>query len=347
MKHALILLVTILATQHATVTFAQQPVGPDTVGNWILPAQGIEAMPVWGIKDGISFGLAPMAGPRGLIRIYCPYINTRPRDVVNFIAMEPIPVGTIHRGYSELEMSSLDPGKRGKRFWSADHPDHTTPGDVRFPARGIITELNGEEVLSVYVFSEAFDNGARVYVGIRIYETRPYELEITTHTYDESVSLSSFITTATMGNKTRLRTLFLNERTVTSGELWPAYRDIHFTDHARFSSGEMITDQEGKIYFIAAPDETDYNLADYHPSTAKHWQIRADIATQYWMKKQKSGKLEGVVNGRYYYWASQAPIPGGISFENFELNENFSEGSVLVFGIQPLSPQEFLQNLNK
>ena len=31
-----------------------------------------------------------------------------------------------------------------------------------------------------------------------------------------------------------------------------------------------------------------------------------------------SNELEGVVNGRYTYWASKSPIPGGIAYENFE-----------------------------
>ena len=35
---------------------------------------------------------------------------------------------------------------------------------------------------------------------------------------------------------------------------------------------------------------------------------------------------EGVVNGRYTYWASKSPIPGGIAYENFELTEPFQSG---------------------
>src|SRR6266852_1932948 len=69
---------------------------------WIRPAQRADAEPVWGIKDGLAIGLYPTSGPRGLIRIYAPYLGQRRGRVVNFIYIEPVVKGV--RGQSELEV---------------------------------------------------------------------------------------------------------------------------------------------------------------------------------------------------------------------------------------------------
>ena len=68
---------------------------------------------------------------------------------------------------------------------------------------------NGFEVLTVYFFSETFDNGVDIYIRIKFTERKPYESELTTYTAEESDELNRFILTATMGNKERLRTLHL------------------------------------------------------------------------------------------------------------------------------------------
>jgi hypothetical protein len=316
---------------------------PDTVGAWIRPAEGKPAMPVWGHVNGIIVGLAPLPGPRGLVRIYTPYLEYEFAEVMNFIAFEPIPKGSEHRGFSELEMSSLDKGERGKRFWSSDNATAILPLDEAYPARGVVEKINGEETLTLYVFSEPFENGAKVYVRLRFFESRPYEFEITTNTYDASIDLDYFITTATMGNKARLRTLFLKEGQKSSLELWPDYKDIHFTSHEYFSQKEMIRDKKGNAYFIAAPNEKDYSKAMYAPGTDSHWKYKGKHATQYWIKINPHKELNGLVSGRFTYWASEAPIPGGISFENFELKTPFKNGDRFIFGITPLSPQQFIQ----
>ena len=46
-----------------------------------------------------------------------------------------------------------------------------------------------------------------------------------------------------------------------------------------------------------------------------------------------SENLVCAVNGRFVYWGSKRPIPGGISFENFELREPFRSGQTFIFGI--------------
>jgi hypothetical protein len=76
---------------------------PDTDGVWLRAADAAPAEPRWGFADGLQVGLHPLRGPRGLLRIYAPYLG-HPRDrLLNFIAIEPIPQGATERGYSELE----------------------------------------------------------------------------------------------------------------------------------------------------------------------------------------------------------------------------------------------------
>lgn len=317
---------------------------PKTGALWVQPSQGIPAQPVWGHAGGIQVGLSPLPGPRGLLRIYTPYLGHDPGNVMNFIAFEPIVKGDDKRGLSELEMSKLD-GKRGKRFWSANDSLSSTPVPENFPASGIIEKINGQETLTVFVFSEQFENGAKVYTRLRFYENQPYEVEITTYAAAGSKALNYFIVTATMGNYARLRKLYLRSGAEVSGKLWPDYTGDAFTPHAHFSVSDFVAGKNGHPYFIAAPDEENPAKAAYAEGTRDHWKYYGKKATQYWYNKRSDEKLEGLVNGRYTYWASQSPIPGGISFENFELKAPFRQENTFVFGISPLAADEFIKKI--
>ncbi len=63
---------------------------PEKNGIWLQPAQNTKAQPIWGFANGIRIGIAPLGGPRGLIRIYTPYLEHDEFVVTNFIAFEPI-----------------------------------------------------------------------------------------------------------------------------------------------------------------------------------------------------------------------------------------------------------------
>ena len=319
---------------------------PTTGAKWVQPAQGTPALPIWGHVQGIQVGIAPLPGPRGLLRIYTPYLGHEPWNEMNFIAFEPIVEGQKMRGLSELEPSKLDE-KRGKRFWSANDSLQTNPVSETLPASGIIEKINGEETLTIFIFSEAFDNGAKVYCRLRFYERRPYEIEISTHKTPESAALSHFIVTATMGNYARLRKLFLKPGVKESGAIWPQYTGDGFTAHARFPASDLLTDRAGQLYFLAAPDEKEPGQATYAPNTKNHWKYYGKKATQYWYTPGNIKGVEGLVNGRYMYWASQSPIPGGISFENFELNSPYEEGACFVFGVSPLKPEKLIRKLGR
>src|SRR5690554_4283912 len=126
-------------------------------GNWIQPSSDFPSQPVWGHVDGIRVGLSPMPGPRGLIRIYTPYLGHKDGKMVNFLALEPIVKGQEMRSFSELEMSGLD-GVRGKRFWSAVDSLSVVPQPIEHPVPGKIEEEGDRETLTVFVFSEPFES---------------------------------------------------------------------------------------------------------------------------------------------------------------------------------------------
>lgn len=42
------------------------------------------------------------------------------------------------------------------------------------------------------------------------------------------------------------------------------------------------------------------------------------------------------MNGRHCYWMSTSAIPGGTSYENFELSEPFADGRQIFFSVTPL-----------
>lgn len=318
---------------------------PVKQGIWLQPAQNTKAQPVWGFVDGIRIGIAPLGGPRGLIRIYTPYLGHDEFVVTNFIAFEPVDKAKNNRGLSELEFSTLD-NVHGKRFWSSDTPDAPSFPDQYYPAHGVVSTENGVETLTVYFFCETFENGADVYVRVRFTAGKPYEFELTEYTSEDSDELSRFILTATMGNKARLRTLHLaNGKTKEAGQLWPTYKDSNFTEHNHTPLSEMIKDKKGGIWFVASPNEEDPSKAVYADDTHSHWKYTGKKATQYWYCPKPTGELEGIVNARYAYWASKSPIPGGISYENFELTEPFQSGQSYVFGISPLSPEEFINTI--
>lgn len=319
---------------------------PVEIGKWVQPSTDYPAQPIWGHVNGLQIGLPPMPGPRGLIRIYTPYLGHKDGKMINFLALEPVVEGEQHRGFSELEMSALD-GVRGKRFWSAENSESAVPGAEDQPVQGKIERQGDRETLTLYVFSEPFENGAHVYVRLRFYSDKPYEVEVSTYKAENSAALEHFIVTATMGNFARLRELYLDSRRVLSRNLWPDYQGDAFTTHRHFSVNEFIPGGTGLAYVLAAPDELHPSEADYKPGTHSHWKYYGETATQYWAASPTITGLECLVNGRYTYWASQSPIPGGISFENFELKAPFSQGMTFVFGVDPRSPEALIDHIRE
>jgi hypothetical protein len=91
---------------------------------------------------------------------------------------------------------------------------------------------------------------------------------------------------------------------------------------------------DGHAIVSATPNELHPREARYAPGTRPHWKYPGEIATQSWRSESPDPQLEALVNGRYAYWSSKSPIPGGISFENFEMIAPFRQGAEFWFGVR-------------
>lgn len=303
---------------------------------WLRPAAvGERREPRWGHPDGIQLGLHPLSGPRGLIRVFTPYLGHPRERLVNFIAIEPIPVGERERGYSELETSRLD-GVPGLRFWSADDPADATPRASEQPARGVVRIVDGVSRLDVNILFEPFANGTEGWVTASFRADRPHEFSLAPFTRDGSVALDACVLSATMGNWARLRDLELVDRTVRAADLWPEYHASGFAEHAAFGV-DLLRREGDEVSVSAAPDEADPASAVYADGTKEHWRYVGARAVQTWRAAQPDERLVAQVNGRHTYWMSEHPIPGGIAFENFELVEPFRQGRQVTFQVEPLA----------
>ena len=302
---------------------------------WLRPSGDASAEPRWGHPDGLQIGIPPIPGPRGLLRVFAPYLEHPPERLVNFIAVEPIPVGQIERGYSELEPSTLDPGHNGKRLWSADDPAAAERGGIVATARGVVESAGDTEMLTVWIGVERFDNGADVQVRVRFFADRPHEVEVSGFANDSSAPLSHLILTATMGNWARLRRLHLADRIATPAGLWLGFSGTGFTPHGRFALAELRREGEAAIV-SASGDEEDPWLVEYSADTALHWHFLGRRAVQTWRVDDPHPELEVRVNARWSYWASASPIPGGPAYENFEIVEPFRQGTTYRFSVEQL-----------
>jgi hypothetical protein len=305
--------------------------------SWIRA--GIETnAPLWGIRGGLNFALHPAGftggegGPRGLIRLGYPTLTNDGYDLINFIAVEPVVKG--RKGFSELEKSSFDQ-KPGKMFWTGtgEKPD----GSV---SSGELKSLpGGVQELSITVRVERFENGAHVRLKLSQRSDRPNELQLSAEAEADSAPIETCILTATMGNKSRARLLFLNNGPVSSLQLYPDYKRDAFAPHWIFGLERLPRNAQGDVVVSIANDEE--NPHTIQPFGRPHfWDYRGSKVTQYWRKPAEDVRadLSCAVNGRFTYWGSKQPIPGGISFENFELREPFSPGQTVIFGITRKNP---------
>jgi hypothetical protein len=265
--------------------------------------------------------------------------------LVNFIAIEPIVQGQRGRGYSELEPSARD-GKRGKLIEPEPPPtvDWDRPGEgAIYP--GHIEQLDGGAArLTVCLRVEKFRGGAHVYLLASVRTDRPDELELQVFAEDDSAPLAACVLTATMGNLERLRELHLADRVVTSQELYGDYEGDGFAPHRTFALEQLPRAGDGSVIVAATTDEEDPSATRPDPRRPWFWHYRGKRVTQYWRKQPGTfdESLRATVNARRVYWASQWPIPDGVAFENFELNERFVPGQTVSFGLTTRSPGELL-----
>jgi len=322
----------------ASCVFALTVVSSPGAGvDWVRP--GITTnQPVWGIRGGLLWTIPP-AGfrggePRGLIRLGYPVLADHSYDLINFIAVEPI-VGR-NRGFSELERSQLD-GLPGKRIWSEGSGTSSTNGLVAGELR---TRPGGQEELQVDLHVEKFDNGAHVRLLLVQRSDRPDEIQLSVFREPDSAPLEYCILTATMGNMARTRRLWLSNEVVSSLQVYADYKDKAFAPHKVYPLSRLHRTAEGRVLVAVTNDEED--PASVYPfPNSRLWHYAGSKVTQYWAKDPGTFRddLQVVVNGRFTYWQSSRPIPGGVAFENFELREKFYEGQQFIFGITRKTPQ--------
>lgn len=300
---------------------------------WVRPRSALDP-PIWGRVDGLVFGLpdspdkGAMPGPRGLLRVGI--VRNGRAELINFIAVEPVVKGV--KAYSELEPSRLD-GVQGKRLEIAEG----TPRAGRMSR----VSRSGPQQLSVRITVEPFDNSAALDVVASIRADRPREVTLAVFRRPGSAPVEEATLSATMGNYERLRLLWLRGRTVDSRLLFadePFGPDgFGFTVDHFYPREQLHRSPEGDLIVAATSNEPDPAAV---PVPNDWWQYRSVPLTQYWRvpAAEASPELRVRVNGRRVYWAGTLPIPGGASFENFELRQPFKGGQRVTFGLTPAEP---------
>jgi hypothetical protein len=314
---------------------------------WLRPTKDGDPL-TWGRRDGVVFGLfspGGIRGPRGLIRLGVVSPKTNAPDLLNFVAVEPVVRGAGARGhrmaFSELEASVLDPGKPGKRMWV----DHESIADDGAPAGKLETLHVGSatiERLSVRIDVEKFTaNGAHVYVVASVDSDRPSEVRFQTYAEADSPPIEELTLTATMGNYERLRLLWLNDQVVDSRKIFASYAGNDFADTDNYPLGEMLRSGDGDAIVFASASDADPGTAAGNDTA--HWVYTLPKLTQYWRVPgfDVQPDLRVRVNARRVYWASTAPVLGGIAFENFEVRQRFVPGQAFVYGVTRKEPWEF------
>ena len=334
--------------------------------NWIRPDNEHSAA-VWGIQNGIVITLWPSpventvpgsdGGPRGLLRIGYNYKGVT--YLINFIAIEPVVNGDME--FSEVRPSIVD-GKWGKFIWAAADSARSGSFTGKANTTGNITHPDPAhpetEELSFYLFMEKFMNGAHPFLKISIRSDAPGEIGLEIFNGQNSAPMQRCGLTATMGNYSRLRKLYLQGRVIDSRELFKNYNDVEFDEKEPYPVTLMLSDKKGSRIVLAEPGETFDQLASWpqQPGYLNIWNWRYRPfykLTQYW--RVDAGAHESLavrVNGRAKYWAGGTAdktkymaIPGGPAFENFELRENYKPGQKFIFGLSLKPAAEFIKGL--
>jgi len=307
--------------------------GANAHAQWIRPdpTQGATARHAWGIVGGMSIGLWPLPGPRGLIRIYTPYLGQPENRVMNFIAIEPIVDG--ERDLSELEPSPFDK-QPGKRLWTTDELDADSSSFAPIPAPGVVTKDGNVEQLHVYIHVERYHNGAEPIIEAIFRSDRPDEVAFTTFASSASAAMQSCVLTATMGNWARLRHLHLKSRTIEAADLFRDQQEgsMGFFPWFTWPASELKYAAENIV--VSATGDIESSTPDDVPAG---WRYQGKSAQQIWSTPDRPGVVVRV-NGRSEFWRTKARVPGGPAFENFELLSPYQSGQTFVFRVVPDGP---------
>ena len=208
---------------------------------------------------------------------------------------------------------------------------------------GTIRETPRGCVLRFFVHVERFKNDAEPIVEVSLFERWPKRVRFRTFSAEGGKSMQQCALTSTMGNQLRCRHLWLRSGTVFAPELYSDYRGDAFAEEKSYDLSRLHRTREGDIIVVISPDEA--NPADVSPAPPGAWHYTGRWLAQFWLYKKglHHDKLHCRVNGRRVYWSSKIPIPGGISFENFELREPYREGGEMWFGYTERSPHDVFE----
>ncbi len=345
---------------------------PQSCGHskWIRP-QNMNSPAKWGMCNGLVIGLWPThvgtffqgtrGGPRGLLRIG---YNLHGRTyLINYIAIEPVVNGK--KEYSEISPSRVD-GKIGKFIWASKdttqrkfYPSAITRGTITHPD----PDHPNVEQLSFYLFMEKFLNGAHPYLKVTIRSDRPNEIGFQIFNQKDSAPMEQCPLTATMGNYSRIRLLYMKDKIIDSRKLYKGFDGIHFVEKEPYSADKLIKTDKGYYIALAATNESFSELASWPQDSSylskQHWRYRPPFkVTQYWKTKvtaRSNSSLHVRVNGRAKYWSGKnnsnskdyIDVPGGVAFENFEMREKYHPGQKFYFGITRKSPRDMKVEIPK
>jgi hypothetical protein len=311
--------------------------GPSARAEFIHPRKATDPL-VYGVKNGIVVAVHPAAldarpdgGPRGLIRVG--YKEGGKYYLINYVAIEPLVGGS--RGFSELEKGG--DGKPGKRFWVGDD---IKDGGVGKPGNvsGRVRITPSGRVLTFAVHVEPFHNGARPIVEVSLFERFPERVRFRTFSGPGGKAMAQCVLTATMGNQSRCRWLWLKSAAVFAPRLYEGYEGTDFVEKKSYPLSELHRTVAGDVVAAICPNESEPR--EVWPLSSGAWHHDGKWMAQFWLKPKgtETAGLHCRVNGRRTYWAGDTPIPGGISYENFELREEFRPGSEVWFGYTTASP---------
>ncbi len=275
-----VVIIIVIMLLYAFIAKAQRS---PAVTQWIRPENGKSA-PIWGIHNGIVVGLWPASidgalpgsgGPRGLLRIG--YEFNGALYLINYIAVEPVVNGDME--FSEVSPSQVD-GKLGKYFWASDSIN--SGGFTPYAStRGILTHPDAMhpeiEQLTLYILMEKFIDGAHPYLKLTISSNNPGELGIQIFNHEKSVHMDRCALTATMGNYSRLRLLYLKDTIIDSRKLYAGYNDIEFAEKRPYSNQEMLRNKNGDPIIIAESDESFNELASWPQTTNLPGQVALEV----------------------------------------------------------------------
>src|SRR5699024_5179365 len=275
-------------------------------------------------------------------------------------AIEPVVNGK--QEFSEISPSRVD-GKLGKLIWAGSNIRHNRYAPFA-GTRGEVTHPDPEhpkvEQLTFYIFMEKFLNGAHPYLKVTLRSDRPQEIGFQIFNFEDSSPIQRCALTATMGNYSRMRLLYLKDTVIDSRKLYKNYNGIDFIEKEGYPFNRLMKDKKGNFIAMVTTNETLSQLLSWPQKSGykgSHWKYTPPFkVTQYWKKDNSSfdSSLHVRVNGRAKYWsggsrnsADYIEIPGGSAFENFEMREKYNPGEKFYFGITRKSPEEMIDSFSE